>query len=125
MKSSESKPLMIIDKWFTDNCDGLWEHHRGLKIETTDNPGWLMTIDETIDELLFNTIRAEVLIRWGAECVREEVPPEDYAVSLSPPPMQIMSIEKSRIKIYATSFNNCVSAAAHILNASRVEPSQT
>ncbi|RFM25827.1 hypothetical protein DXN05_22980 [Deminuibacter soli] len=26
-------------------CDGDWEHEYGIKTETTDNPGWSVTID--------------------------------------------------------------------------------
>ncbi len=26
-------------------CDGEWEHDYGIKIETLDNPGWLVSID--------------------------------------------------------------------------------
>lgn len=31
--------------WFARECDGDWEHSFGVKIETLDNPGWLVTAD--------------------------------------------------------------------------------
>ena len=31
--------------WFARQCDGDWEHMYGIKIETTDNPGWSIEID--------------------------------------------------------------------------------
>ena len=34
----------LID-WYVAQCDGTWEHQYGLKLETLDNPGWLLTID--------------------------------------------------------------------------------
>ena len=32
-------------KWYSAQCDGEWEHQYGLKIETLDNPGWIIRID--------------------------------------------------------------------------------
>jgi hypothetical protein len=34
-----------ITDWFTSHCDGDWEHDNMIKITTTDNPGWSVTID--------------------------------------------------------------------------------
>ncbi|MHC2067116.1 Imm53 family immunity protein [Bremerella sp. T1] len=34
-----------IERWYADRCDGQWEHKLGVRIETTDNPGWLATFD--------------------------------------------------------------------------------
>ncbi len=34
-----------LQAWFSRECDGDWEHSFGVKIETLDNPGWLVTID--------------------------------------------------------------------------------
>jgi len=31
--------------WFASQCDGTWEHQKGISIETTDNPGWWVKID--------------------------------------------------------------------------------
>ncbi len=35
----------MLQSWFANNCDGEWEHQRGVKIETIDNPGWSVHID--------------------------------------------------------------------------------
>ena len=37
--------LQDLEKWFTSNCDGEWEHHGGVAIQTTDNPGWFLQFD--------------------------------------------------------------------------------
>lgn len=37
--------------WYQSNCDEDWEHQYGVKIETLDNPGWMITIDLTWTEL--------------------------------------------------------------------------
>jgi hypothetical protein len=37
--------LTWLQQWYLAQCDGDWEHQRGLKIETLDNPGWAVEID--------------------------------------------------------------------------------
>ena len=37
--------LKWIENWYKDQCDEDWEHSYGIKIETLDNPGWLIHID--------------------------------------------------------------------------------
>ena len=34
-----------LQKWYSDQCDGDWEHEFGVKIGTLDNPGWSVLID--------------------------------------------------------------------------------
>ncbi|HMU95875.1 MAG TPA: immunity 53 family protein [Elusimicrobiota bacterium] len=42
---SEATPLERLQRWFAAQCNGTWEHEWGVKIETLDNPGWLVRID--------------------------------------------------------------------------------
>ncbi len=37
-------------RWYSENCDGDWEHQYGVSVTTMDNPGWDVKIDvaETI-----------------------------------------------------------------------------
>ncbi len=37
--------IQALQNWYASNCDGDWEHSFGIRIETLDNPGWLVTID--------------------------------------------------------------------------------
>lgn len=37
--------LARLEKWYASQCDGEWEHHRGVSIETLDNPGWRLKAD--------------------------------------------------------------------------------
>lgn len=39
------RELTIIDNWLKSQSNGDWEHHNGVTIESTDNPGWMMRID--------------------------------------------------------------------------------
>lgn len=34
-----------LEDWFACQCDGDWEHQGGIRIETTDNPGWFVQVD--------------------------------------------------------------------------------
>lgn len=40
-----SHPIESLQEWFEDQIDGTWEHQRGIKIETLDNPGWSFEAD--------------------------------------------------------------------------------
>ena len=37
--------LSELSQWYARHCDGEWENHHGISIETTDNPGWWVSID--------------------------------------------------------------------------------
>jgi Immunity protein 53 len=37
--------LQRIQRWYTINCNGDWEHIYGISITNVDNPGWQVTID--------------------------------------------------------------------------------
>ncbi|KLU63528.1 hypothetical protein CEB3_c01050 [Peptococcaceae bacterium CEB3] len=36
--------LTWLQSWYYQQCNGLWEHMEGIKIETLDNPGWRLDI---------------------------------------------------------------------------------
>jgi len=37
--------LQRLQAWYTGQCDGLWEHSYGIKMESCDNPGWWVHIN--------------------------------------------------------------------------------
>ena len=37
-------PIQELQKWYRSQCDGVWEHQFGIKIEALDNPGWSVHI---------------------------------------------------------------------------------
>ena len=43
--------IQELQQWYQSQCDGDWEHGFGVRIETLDNPGWLVTIELTDTEL--------------------------------------------------------------------------
>jgi hypothetical protein len=52
--------LSFLQNWYSEQCNGDWEHSYGIKIDTLDNPGWSVEIDLEDTDLgskSFNTIR--------------------------------------------------------------------
>lgn len=37
--------LQALQEWYAQMCDGDWEHSFGIKMDTVDNPGWIVSID--------------------------------------------------------------------------------
>ena len=42
---STQKSIIKIQDWYISNCDGDWEHACRFKLESLDNPGWMLTVD--------------------------------------------------------------------------------
>ena len=34
--------------WYLSQCNGDWEHAYGVKIDTLDNPGWTLEVEDTV-----------------------------------------------------------------------------
>ena len=39
--------LYLLQRWYSQQCDGEWEHGYGVRIDTLDNPGWSLRIELT------------------------------------------------------------------------------
>jgi immunity protein 53 of polymorphic toxin system len=39
--------LRRFQNWYQAHCNGDWEHHAGVTIDTLDNPGWSVRIHLT------------------------------------------------------------------------------
>jgi hypothetical protein len=63
-------PVEFLQFWYRYQCNGEWEHARGITIETLDNPGWLVTID----------LAGTPLEGRAMAAVRQERSPEDWLV---------------------------------------------
>jgi hypothetical protein len=37
--------LALLQQWYLQECNEDWEHTYGVKIETLENPGWILEID--------------------------------------------------------------------------------
>jgi Immunity protein 53 len=43
--------LTWLTRWYAKHCNGEWEHQYGVKIDTLDNPGWMLKINLEETEL--------------------------------------------------------------------------
>ncbi len=37
--------LEELQKWYSNQCDGEWEHRYGVSINTIDTPGWAFSVE--------------------------------------------------------------------------------
>ena len=68
--------LNMLNDWFYNNCDGDWEHEYGIKICTTDDPGWSISIDlmrTPLEGLSFQKKKSEIDEPWYEVEVKENV----------------------------------------------------
>jgi hypothetical protein len=59
--------LTRLQRWYSSQCDGDWEHQLGVKVETLDNPGWLVKIDlkdTPLEKYDFAVVRVEDEREW-------------------------------------------------------------
>lgn len=43
--TSERQTLAFLQSWYQAQCNGEWEHTKGITIESLETPGWMVTID--------------------------------------------------------------------------------
>ena len=41
---TQNENLDWLQDWYARQCNGVWEHGWGIKIDTIDNPGWSISI---------------------------------------------------------------------------------
>lgn len=53
--------ISFLQEWYMAQCNGVWEHERGVTIRSLDNPGWHVEIDVSGTPLAhFDLIPVEV-----------------------------------------------------------------
>jgi hypothetical protein len=62
-----------LQQWYESECNGDWEHSFGVKIETLDNPGWVVTIDLTETEWDSLAVERKIFERNDRDWVQYEV----------------------------------------------------
>ena len=111
-----------IEQWFAARCDGEWEHQHGFKLESTDNPGWLITIADGVEESVFRALSVKLRHRFGPECIRESNQAQGAGLAYAPPPVEIINFSGDRVQIYTVSLRDCLEIAGEILAAITPEP---
>ena len=76
MNERQRAPQTVVDfrdiiEWYQTHCNDVWEHQNGVRLETLDNPGWLLTVD-----LIHTDLQGRAMIE-----VREGIAPNNHPVS--------------------------------------------
>jgi hypothetical protein len=90
----ESDDIQVLDDWYQRNCNGLWEHHGGIRIETCDNPGWLATIKDLPRKKETNLAHLQSLLKNLDVEIRDDV---------------------QEIRVFARSLRHCLAAMARLI----------
>lgn len=85
--SLTENPVSIsqLERWFVENCNGDWEHGRGVTIETLDNPGWMVRIslaDTTLADVSFAPIKTD--LEHPVDWLRCEVKDREFLGACGP-----------------------------------------
>ena len=90
--------IATLEDWYQSRCNGVWEHHFGVRIETCDNPGWLVTLkDLALPVKVIGEMQHSLRQQFGAE----------------------MTVEGQSVQVFCRRFDLCVIAAAMLIEATR------
>lgn len=66
-----------LQAWYVNECDGDWEHGYAVKVETLDNPGWLVHVhlaDTILEDETFQPVKVERSEHDWVQCfIRDRV----------------------------------------------------
>ncbi|MFD9196625.1 MULTISPECIES: immunity 53 family protein [Streptomyces] len=82
---SDSEPLLDwLQNWYTQQCDGDWEHEWGVKIATLDNPGWTIEIDLAETDLEGRDYNLQEVNRGTQDWVRTWIAEKTFHAACGP-----------------------------------------
>jgi hypothetical protein len=91
----ERDEIQVVDEWYLGKCNGIWEHRYGVRIETCDNPGWLVIFsDLPLSDIQRPELLKTIHDKDGAEVV----------------------IDGSEVRIFSRSLRICLSVAATLID---------
>lgn len=70
--------ITLLQRWYAKHCDEDWEHSYGIKIDTLDNPGWVLTIDLIDTELSEYTLPRTRVDRSEVDWIQSEISGRRY-----------------------------------------------
>ncbi|WP_327358493.1 immunity 53 family protein [Streptomyces sp. NBC_01304] len=73
-----------LQRWYTEQCDGDWEHSWGIKIGPLDNPGWTVAIDLEKTSLEDRDYSAESVRRSETDWIFTRVQERRFEASCGP-----------------------------------------
>jgi hypothetical protein len=89
--------VTTLESWYETRCNGDWENHNGILIESTDNPGWLVTIRElSISTAQLARIVSRLLLELEAQVQTDGV----------------------MVRVFAPKIKDAITAASIVINCS-------
>jgi hypothetical protein len=86
--------ILEIERYYASKCDGNWEHHLGISIESTDNPGWILKFDDLpMDNTVLSPIVGQLLLNLNAQ----------------------ISTDGTAVRLFAPTLRECILASAILL----------
>ena len=73
MSSPTTDVFERLQRWYLAECNDDWEHSYGVKIDTLDNPGWIVTIDLLETSWADLVVERELTERSEHDWVQHEV----------------------------------------------------
>ena len=73
-----SNAISLLQEWYARHCDEDWEHSYGIKIDTLDNPGWVLTIDLTDTEFSEVSLSRNRIDRSEVDWIQSEISERRY-----------------------------------------------
>ncbi|MFI5872216.1 immunity 53 family protein [Streptomyces sp. NPDC051445] len=73
-----------LQRWYSEQCDGDWEHSWGIKIGPLDNPGWTVAIDLEETSLEGRDYSAESVRRSETDWIFTRVQERRFKASCGP-----------------------------------------
>lgn len=70
--------LLLLQRWYARQCDGDWEHSHGVRLDTLDSPGWMLTVDLVGTELTGSSLPRSRVDRSDVDWVQSEVLSDKY-----------------------------------------------
>ncbi|WP_433925613.1 immunity 53 family protein [Stenotrophomonas nematodicola] len=70
--------ISLLQKWYARHCDEDWEHSYGIKIDTLDNPGWMLTIDLADTEFSEVSLPRNRIDRSEVDWIQSEISQQRY-----------------------------------------------
>lgn len=65
--------FLRLQRWYLEQCNGDWEHSYGIRIDTLDNPGWILTIDIRETERQGLILERHIVRRSDDDWIQTEV----------------------------------------------------
>lgn len=106
-----SSAFLLLEKWFANRCNGEWEQHYGVRIDSLDNPGWTLQIDLDGTEAQSCCLRRTMIQRGENDWIHYWVERKQFQARMGLPNLE------EAVRIFVDWFDRASSLRARIEGA--------